>query len=198
MKLILIFVVLAAAVTFVLAQTKPSLDDTFSANADFVEKFGDKSRSFHGQWWFDYVGRQERFNAATTRGLIDLFRFFNTSKEYEYTVKSDFCKEQPARGRFFGVFNWLSDSSTKSNGQCKSQGKTGTTGNAWQLILKDGKGLDIQLDLCVDLTGKIPYWEELVGSDKGNNWHRGVMFQQYTPGMPPAGTFSLPAKCQSL
>jgi len=187
---------LAALVALVVAQSKPTISDTFTAQADFVEEFDGKSHSFHGQWFFDFVGRQERFNAATTRGLIDVFRFYNTSEEYEYSPKSDFCKKQPARGRFFGLFDWLSNSGTKSAGQCKSQGKTGTTGNEWTLNFKDPRGVQVTLDLCVDLTGKIPYWEELLGTDNGKSWHRGVMFQQYQAGEPPAGTFSLPAKCQ--
>jgi len=188
--------VLAVLAVAVLAQSKPTLSDTFTAQVDFVEKFGEKTRSLHGQWFFDFVGRQERFNAATTRGLLDLFRFFNISKEYEYTVKSNYCKSNDAHVRFFGIFDWLQSLGTKANGQCKSEGKTGVTGNAWQLVLKNTRGLNIQLDLCVDTTGTIPYWQELVGTDNGNPWHRGIVFQSYTPGEPEPGTFSLPAKCQ--
>jgi len=127
MKVLLVLVALAA-VAF--AQTAPQLNDAFTANVNFVEKFGSTSRSLHGSWFFDYVGRQERFNAQSTRGLLDLFRFYNTSKEYEVIVKSDLCKGRTAQGKFFGVFDWLKYA--KANGQCQQNGNSGATGNAWQ------------------------------------------------------------------
>jgi len=188
-------VVLLALVALAIAQG-PTFSDSFTGAVDFIEKTGSTSRSFHGTWYFDFIGRQERFVAATTRGVIQFFRFYNISKEYEYSPKSDFCKSNSARARFFGIFDWLKNSATKANGQCKQNITSGATGNAWQLVLKNSGGLNIQLDFCVDTTGKIPYWEELKGTDNGNTWFRGVLFSTYAAGTPPSSTYQLPDKCK--
>lgn len=79
-----VFAIVALFVIGALAQgnLRPQLSDSFTATVDFQERHGHESRHFSGSWFMDYTGRQERFNAQTKRGLVDFFRFWNTSTAF--------------------------------------------------------------------------------------------------------------------
>jgi len=139
----------------------------------------------------DAVGHQERFNAQSKRGLLDFFRFWNTSLSYEYQPKSGACQKNTVHGKFYPVFGWLQFA--KTTGTCKSyNGKL--TGQGWQWVTKT-RELELQFNLCVDTTGKVPYWTEMKGNDKGNEFQRGAVFNSYTAGAPAPSFFVLPSSC---
>lgn len=79
MKVLLLLVAVLIASALAQGHLRPQLSNSFSAVVDFQERHGHTSRSFSGNWYMDDIGRQERFNAQSKRGLLDFFRFWNTS-----------------------------------------------------------------------------------------------------------------------
>lgn len=132
-RLLFVFLLALVACAFAQGHQRPKLSDSFTASASFVEKFGAHQRSLHGTWYFDHIGRQERFDADTTRGKVDLIRIFNTSREYEYMPKNDICKSRSTHAPFYGVFDWLKHA--KETGTCtqlNNDGAAAATGVRWQ------------------------------------------------------------------
>lgn len=82
MKAIIVLAALLIVGAFAQGHMRPQLSNSFTAVVDFQERHGHNSRSFSGNWYMDDTGRQERFNAQSKRGLLDFFRFWNTSLSY--------------------------------------------------------------------------------------------------------------------
>jgi len=185
---------LAAFVVAGLCAGGPDLDSNFTATVNFDEKFGHESHQFQGTWYMDALGRQERFNAQSKRGLVDFFRFFNTSLAFEFMPKSGACTKHTVPGTFYPVFGWLKYA--KETGACR-QIKGGHRGKAWKFEVGN-HDRQMVFDLCVDETGKIPYWTEMKGHNHGQEFSRFADFSKYTPGQPPASVFTLPQQCNKF
>jgi len=170
---------------------RPHLDDSFTADVNFHEHAGHQGRQFQGLWYMDALGHQERFNAQTRRGLVDFFRFWNQSLSFEFIPKSGACAKHTVPGQFYPVFGWVKYA--KESGSCK-QAHGGGVGHSWSWHVNDHRR-EMNLDLCVDETGKIPYWVDMKGHNHGEEFQRFADFRKFSAGVPPSSTFELPQAC---
>jgi hypothetical protein len=189
----LVFVALFVA-AIAQAPIRPQLSNSFTANVDLVDNFRGHMNSFHGQWYVNALGRIEAFDATVKHfGRVDFFHFYNQSKAYEYRAKHDICRQMADTRPFYGAFDWVQYA--KLNGNCKKYG-TSTVGHKWEWHVKDKKGGNIlTLDLCASDDSQTPYWLRI--KDHQKDFHREVMFKDYTPGVPKPSFFQLPPACNN-
>ena len=190
-------VAVLALIAVALAATpgkKPNLNDSFFANVQFHENFGQSNFSIYGSWYVDFVGRQHSFRTTDPNfGAMGIYRYYNTSRQYEFYVDSGFCDEQMnMRMFFFGTFDFLSRA--KATGNCAD--RHGNQGIVWTATIMDKPGMNLQLDLCAAPSGNIPFMVTMMGQFNYQSISRTVEFFGYYPGVPAPQYFQLPQQCQ--
>jgi hypothetical protein len=191
-RILLICVLIAFAVAQ--PPLRPTLDDSFSADAAVVDHYKGRPRSFHGTWYVNADAHNEAFDATLKHfGKINFYHFYNVSKAYEYRPKHETCRSFTDTRPWYTVFDWVAQS--KLNGSCKKYG-TSILGHKWERLVKDKSGgLALQLELCASDDSQTPYWISI--KDFVRKFHRDVTFNSYTPGVPAGSNFQLPSECNS-
>jgi len=160
----------------------PTINDNFVSQSTVARRFHNETRTHSETVYEWFAGRQRRIDTTydqTTK--ITVYQFAQNHTEY-IDVNGVHCDRRDFFEPWVPFFDWLKNS--KQNGTCTVSGKSG---QLWVDLLRNG----VDITLCA--SGDTPLAFDVI--DKNQVTLDVVTFNTFTPGIPPASNFQMPARC---